>query len=136
MLSISEKINIMLGRRHWSQAELARRSKITPQQISYYVNGEREPSKDNIKKLARAFDVEPAIFLDSISNKETLLGMWDLVYEQYNDTAITEKDLSEEEKEIRIIQRAARNMTTDDRKKAIDLWKIAFEKAFDEDGKN
>lgn len=123
----------MLERRFWTQAELARRSKITPQQISYYVNGDREPSKDNIKKLARAFDVEPSIFLDDISSKESLLGMWDLVYAPYQDSPSSTNILTEEDKDIRIIQRAARNMSDEERKKAIDLWKIAFDNAFDDE---
>ncbi|GAX46804.1 helix-turn-helix domain-containing protein [Pseudolactococcus reticulitermitis] len=47
-----------------------------------------------------------------------------------------EEDFSEwleEDEEIRIIQRAAKNMSNEDRKKAIDLWKVAFDKAFEDD---
>lgn len=62
MISLRTKLMRLIDSKGWSQAELARRADISPQQISYYLKGDREPSKDNIKKIAKAFDIQTDFF--------------------------------------------------------------------------
>ena len=81
MLSMTEKIKILMEQKGWSQAELARRSKISPQQISYYVKGDREPGPSNIKKIANAFNVESAIFIDDYADRQEFIDASELIYD-------------------------------------------------------
>lgn len=81
MLSMTEKIKILMEQKGWNQAELARRSKISPQQISYYVKGDREPGPSNIKKISNAFNVESAIFIDDYANRQEFIDASELIYD-------------------------------------------------------
>lgn len=81
MLSMTEKIKILMEQKGWNQAELARRSKISPQQISYYVKGDREPGPSNIKKIANAFNVESAIFIDDYADRQEFIDASELIYD-------------------------------------------------------
>lgn len=82
------------------------------------------PKSDRLEKVADYFDVSVDYLLGRIDDPTPLPNLKD------------EKNYDpEKEADIRIIQRAARNMNDDDRKKALELWKIAFNKAF-EDGNN
>lgn len=46
----------------WSQAELARRTGLTRQAINYYLAGKsKEPDRDSLYKIARAFKLSPVI---------------------------------------------------------------------------
>lgn len=134
MLTFAEKLNIMLEKKNWSKAELARISKITPQQISYYTNGDREPSKENIKKLAKAFDVETAIFMDDLDSKETLLGMWELAYDSYQNAESPEIKISENETpEYSAIQRKSKQLSQKDQRKLLKIMEATFDEI--DDGK-
>ncbi|MEA4811197.1 MAG: helix-turn-helix transcriptional regulator [Anaerolineaceae bacterium] len=59
MKTISEWINEELVRSRMTQAELARKSKISTAQIARAANGTRGLSEENIKKIAGAFGVSP-----------------------------------------------------------------------------
>jgi len=78
---MTEKIKILMEQKGWNQAELARRSKISPQQISYYVKGDREPGPSNIKKIANAFNVESAIFIDDYADRQEFIDASELIYD-------------------------------------------------------
>lgn len=80
MLSMADKIKILIEQKHWSQAELARRAKISPQQISYYIKSQREPSPTSIKKIAKAFNVEAAVFMEDFEDKNDFIDSWNLIY--------------------------------------------------------
>ena len=101
MLSMAEKIKTLMEQKSWSQAELARRSNISPQQISYYIKGQREPSPANIKKIAKAFNVESAIFIDDFESKQLFENSWDLMYELSNTNKVVKRpktvDLSDDD---------------------------------------
>lgn len=49
-----------LDQRGWSQAELARRSRITPTQISRILSGSRNPGTEALTAIAGALNVPPA----------------------------------------------------------------------------
>ena len=56
---LGSTIEILMQERHWSQAELAKRTKLTPAAISLYVSEQREPTICNLIKLCEAFEVTP-----------------------------------------------------------------------------
>jgi transcriptional regulator with XRE-family HTH domain len=53
---LPEWLNEKMREKGWSQARLAKESKLTRQSIANYVNG-RVPTNEAIKKLAKAFKV-------------------------------------------------------------------------------
>lgn len=54
----SENLKKAMSQRGVSQKQLSNRTKISEGAISRWISGEREPSPENLIKLARALDVE------------------------------------------------------------------------------
>lgn len=48
-----------IAKRGWDQAELARRSKITPGQVSHILSGDRKPGSTACRGIARALQLPP-----------------------------------------------------------------------------
>jgi transcriptional regulator with XRE-family HTH domain len=74
---ISKKIKALRESVGWSQAELARRAKITSAAVSLIEKGDRIPSLDVCRKIAKAFNVSTAEITGEIS----------LSYDDINDEA-------------------------------------------------
>jgi transcriptional regulator with XRE-family HTH domain len=62
-LSTAEVIRMLRELKGWTQAELARRSGISPTNISLLENGKVEIGKKRAEQLANAFGVHPAIIM-------------------------------------------------------------------------
>ena len=62
-LTTGEVIRMLRELKRWTQAELARRSCISPTNISLLENEKVEIGKKHVEQLARAFDVYPAIIM-------------------------------------------------------------------------
>jgi len=92
-----------------SLAELARQ--LDMGENSLYKWKTQNPTVDKLQKVADYFNVSTDYLLErGVSNN--------------NDDG---------EPDIRIIQRAAKDMTPEQRKKAINLWKAAFDEVFDKE---
>ncbi|MEG0732394.1 MAG: helix-turn-helix transcriptional regulator [Vagococcus sp.] len=86
----------------------------------------QNPTTEPLSKLSDYFNVSIDYLLGKTENPFRISS----AEEDFDNNSI---DNHEKEEEIRIIQRAARNMNDEERKKAIDLWKIAFDNAFDDE---
>ena len=62
-LSTGEVIRMLRELKEWTQDELARRSGISPTNLSALENGRVEIGKRRAEQLARAFNVHPAIIM-------------------------------------------------------------------------
>lgn len=62
-LSTGEVIRMLRELKGWTQAELARRSRISSTNISLLENEKVNIGKKRAEQLARAFDVHPAIVM-------------------------------------------------------------------------
>ena len=54
---LGERICLLRRRHGWSQAELAKRLRISPSTVGMYEQGRREPSLEGAVELSRAFGV-------------------------------------------------------------------------------
>ena len=54
---LGERICLLRRRQGWSQAELAKRLRISPSTVGMYEQGRREPSLEGAVELSRAFGV-------------------------------------------------------------------------------
>lgn len=116
--------------------ELSKQKKISIRQLEMrfgYSNGylakwkNNTPNSDELVKLADYFNVSVDYLLGRETDNSAIIKPAE---ENFDDNFV---ENMEKEEDIRIIQRAARNMNDEDRKKAIDLWKIAFDKAFEDE---
>ena len=88
-----------LNQHGWTQAELARRSHITPAALSRILNGDRQPGVDTIVGLSRALNV-PA---DEILRHAGLLPPKHAIaadLRQYDDTIATIASLTPENQKL------------------------------------
>jgi transcriptional regulator with XRE-family HTH domain len=93
---------------------------------SLYAWRKKTPNGTSLKKAADYFD----------TTTDYLLELTDNPYRRKPAAEDFDVFNFDEEDETKTIQRAAKNMSDEDRKKAIELWKVAFEKAFDDDTDN
>ena len=54
---LGERICLLRRRQGWSQAELARKLRISPSTVGMYEQGRREPSLEGVVQISRAFGV-------------------------------------------------------------------------------
>ncbi|MGL9749501.1 helix-turn-helix domain-containing protein [Enterococcus sp. DIV0170] len=125
MISLRTKLMRLIDSKGWSQAELARRADISPQQISYYLKGDREPSKDNIKKIAKAFDIQTDFFLDDIASADLLDSYLEFgVYEGYDEAPEISKN---DTPEYFAIQRKSKKLNQKDQQRLLKIMEATFD---------
>ncbi|EJC6460101.1 helix-turn-helix transcriptional regulator [Listeria monocytogenes] len=125
MVSFKTRLQKLVQIKKWSQAELARRSQISPQQISYYINGDREPSKDNLKKIAKALDVQTDFFLDNIDTMDLLNSYLDLgLYEGFEEAPEIEKGVTPE---YFAIQRKSKKLSKKEQQRLLKIMEATFD---------
>lgn len=111
------RISELRKKRSWLQRELAEKIGMSTGSIAMWETGKRDPDSSMLAKLAAIFEV----------STDFLLGISD------DPSAETSEPDGNLEPEIRVIQRAAKNMSPTDRKKMLNMVKAAFEEAFSED---
>lgn len=62
-LKTGEVIRMLRDLKEWTQEELAKRSGISPTNLSLLENGRVEIGKKRAEQLARAFNIHPAIIM-------------------------------------------------------------------------
>ena len=62
-LNTGEVIRMLRGLKEWTQEELAKRSGISPTNLSLLENGRIDIGKKRAEQLARAFNIHPAIIM-------------------------------------------------------------------------
>ena len=60
---ISGRIRTIAQKKGISQAEIARRMKVTPQMVHHYLNHGRKYNLEILQRLGKAIGVHPAVFL-------------------------------------------------------------------------
>jgi transcriptional regulator with XRE-family HTH domain len=108
VLMLGDKIKQLRLELNLTQEELAKKVGITTASIGMYETNSRKPSYDVLKKIANYFKVS-------------------------HDYLLEEDHTQIDEPEVRAIQRAAKNMTPQDRKKMLKIIQATFEDAFSED---
>lgn len=102
MLTLGEKLKLLMSEKNWSQAETARRLDISPQMINYYISNKRTPTLEGLKKMARVFDVDINLFINDFEDRYTFTMAKDLVYGSYSDKNNIEAEQSNESNFFRI----------------------------------
>lgn len=124
-MDLVERIKSLATKKKVTFAEIERKTGISNGQIRRWNTS--SPKIENIQKVADYFNVSVDYLLgrtdDPNPNSPGVALDWD-------DTSFIDGDNSEKEKDVRLIQRAALEMSDDERKVAIDLWKAAFGKVF------
>lgn len=114
----AERMRIALDRANMSQTDLSKKTKIPKSAISQYIKGSFEPKQDRVYLISKALHVSEA----------WLMG-FDVPIEKIEaDNKTTDEEL---EKDIVILNRNARKMTPDNRKKLIEMAKLMFGEDFD-----
>ncbi|WP_071131339.1 helix-turn-helix domain-containing protein [Enterococcus timonensis] len=125
MVPFKVRLQKLTSLRGWSQAELSRQSKISPQQISYYMNGDREPSKDNLKKLAKVFNIQTEFFLTDIVSEEVMDDYIEFgIYEGYEESPSIEVG---DTPEFFQIQRKSKKLNQKDQKRLLKIMEATFD---------
>ncbi|MBS7577627.1 MULTISPECIES: helix-turn-helix transcriptional regulator [unclassified Enterococcus] len=122
-MNTKEIIKTLAGQKGLTLAELERKLGISNGTIGKW--NLRKPNSEPLEKVADYFNTTTDYLLGRTDNPYKPLPASE-DFDEWND----------EEEEIRIIQRAAKKMSDEDRKKAIDLWKVAFDKAFEDERKD
>ncbi|MEJ7218778.1 helix-turn-helix transcriptional regulator [Staphylococcus gallinarum] len=107
-MDLYEKIKNLCDREGITIAQLERETGISNGTVKRWLKS--SPSVDNLKKVAHYFDVSIELLAD-------------------DNRTIDDANLEEieEDKDIRIMQRAAKNMSEEDRKKAIKMFEAVFD---------
>lgn len=80
---IGEKLNYYISLKGWSQQQLADKLGTTQQSVSRWINGQTEPTLDNI--------LLACYFLDEDPNE--LIGYNDIPYDEYKKFAVDENKI-------------------------------------------
>lgn len=112
MASFPDRLNSLLSQRGETAAELSRAADITERLIGYWRKGEKQPTLENINKLADHFKV----------STDFLLGK--------TDDPVPSADQPQDK--ITILARNARKLTPEEQEKLYDVARTLFKKAFDE----
>lgn len=111
-----ERIKQLRIERQWTQEYVCQQLNISTGALSRYETSMYEPkSLELIKDFANLFEV----------SIDYLLGKTDIKNAKQSEIP-----------EIRVIERGAKNMSQKDREKMVNMIKLAFEEAFDEDSDN
>lgn len=113
-MSIFDIVKQLANEQKISISELER--KLGMGRNSLYRWKTQTPSSDTLQKVADYFNVSIDYLLGRTSEK--------YINSQQN--------LEDDEPEIRILQRAAQEMSPEQRKKALRLWQVAFDELFDD----
>ncbi|MED1643688.1 helix-turn-helix transcriptional regulator [Brevibacillus agri] len=114
---MGQRIKSLREKQGLSQDELASRLGMNRTNVSNYESGRTVPPGNVIRALADLLK----------TNADYLLGRSD------NAHPLDINKMDDLDDDIRAIQRAAKNMSTKDRKKMLSMIKLAFEDAFDEE---
>jgi transcriptional regulator with XRE-family HTH domain len=63
-MSFGQRLRAIRERRDYTQAALAKVAKMDPSQVAHFEGDTREPSAENIRKLARAIDCRADYLLE------------------------------------------------------------------------
>lgn len=111
-----ERIKQLRTERQWTQEYVCEKLNISSGALSRYETSMYEPkSLELVKDFANLFNV----------STDYLLGKTDIRNPQQSNIP-----------EIRVIERGAKNMSQKDREKMVNMIKLAFEEAFNEDSNN
>jgi transcriptional regulator with XRE-family HTH domain len=99
----------------WTQLELSQKIDCAMSSIAMYEKEERKPSLEVLVKLSEAFNCS----IDYILCKS------DIRNQQQSEIP-----------EVRVIERGAKKMSQKDRERMVNMIKLAFEEAFNEDSDN
>lgn len=78
MMSVMEfgpKIEMLIDRKGWTVAELARRTNISKTTIGHWVEGKRKPFSDFLLRVADAFGVDPNFLTDDELDEPPPVGL-------------------------------------------------------------
>ncbi len=77
-MTICEKLDIMLGRKHYKRVEFAEKIGVTYRAFAYYMSGTRKPKRSVLERIAKELEVTPDFLLDDnidleLTSEEKLL---------------------------------------------------------------
>jgi len=98
-----------MEKRGWSNSDLSRRAEVVPSNISLVINGHQKPGHEFCIKIARAFGYPPERVL--------------------REAGLLPPAPSEDDPEFRELVEIARNLTTQERKNALEylLWRYKLQ---------
>ncbi|TFE30805.1 helix-turn-helix domain-containing protein [Cohnella luojiensis] len=116
-MSLGSRIKELRLKRNFTQQDMADRLTMGRSNFGHIENDRVTPTSEDLQTLADILK----------TSTDYLLGRTD------DPEQINSRNGIEDTPEIRAIQRAARNMSSNDQKKMLNMIKAAFEEAFSED---
>lgn len=116
-MTVGKRIKELRNMLKLTQKEFSDKINVSPQVVSNWEREYTKPNSEDVSRIAKALDV----------STEYLYGRSD-----EPSPVITNKE-HELDDEYRKIERFARKVSSKDREKALNLLKVAFEDAFNED---
>lgn len=114
-MAVGKRIREIRKKLNLTQGDFAKKINVSSQVISNWEREYTKPNSEDIERIATILEI----------NTNYLYGLT-------NDPAINESQ-KELDDEYRIIERFARKVSSKDREKALNILKLAFEDAFNED---
>lgn len=116
MMEFKDKVKSLRINLGMTMDELARKVGVSTPTIQRYESGEiKNVRRDKIQLLANALETTPAYLMD------------------WSDNSISNPANDDMPEEIKIISRAAKNMTQEQRQKLLNMAKVLFEEEFSKD---
>lgn len=124
-MTLFERISKLAKKRDKSLKEVAEELGLSRNAIYQWRTS--SPKAESLAKVAEYFNVSTDYLLGRTDDPNPNNPGVEL---DWNDKLLLDSDDTNKKEDIRIIQRAALDMTDNERKVAIDLWKAAFSKVF------
>ena len=120
--SSQERIKYLLEYYHITAAELCRKTGLSKQAVCNYMSGRRLPRQDQIDKIARAYDVDPAWIMgyDVNMKPSPVRETEDKTYYSSSETAEAAQEIFNND-DMRVLFDAARDSRPEDLRMAADL---------------
>jgi len=112
----AQRLREAMEERGMKPTDLSEASGVDKAAISNYLNGKYNAKQDKVYALARALHVNPAWLMGKSENK----------------SAVAEAQTPMDE-EIQIMSRGMQQLSAADRKRLIDMCRLMFREAFDQD---
>lgn len=111
MSIFSERLNLLMKAKGFSQKDFAAKANITESAISYYAKGVRTPSGEVLARIAKSLDTTTDYLLGNTDNA----------------------DLPEEKNELKYLQRNLGKLDNEQLQKAQSMLKLMFNDIFEDD---
>lgn len=126
-----ERLAELMEEKRITAYRLSQETGITQATLSRWKSGKNSPSSETLKILAKYFHVSTDYLLGNVSEPYFYLDN-ERIINDINSYEDKDEDEKEKDENLIILNRAAKKMTPEQRKKLLDMAKVMFEEEFDD----